>query len=802
MKINRRKSISVLLVIVMVMTVGLNMSFADNNVNTNSDNTTTKSEGITDIKGHWAETNIKEAVKLGIVNGYPDGKFLPDNLIKREEFFKLITNVLTQTPDASNVNLKFKDVVADEWYVPTIKIAVAGNLTQGYEDGTFGIGKMMSRQEAAKVAASVIQVNNVPEGAKGAESVKDKNQIGEWAYPYVDIMFKKGYMKGDTEGNFRPTNAITRAEATTILLNISKKEEIIAANADELAMSGCLKIHKAEDGAFTKGDGTKDDPYQISTEKQLNHLRVHANEAAFYILTNDIKITKDFATRVPAIASKEQNWSEGNFEPIGTEENPFKGYLDGDRHTISGLEIIGFEGGSVGSDGGERAYAANTALFGYLGKNASVVSLTVDKSTIKGGRYTAGIAAYNLGTIKDCILGEDAKVTGKTYTGGIVGYSEKPLVSNINKGTVTGSDSSTGGVAGYIYASQDTISSCVNVGEVNGKERTGGVIGTIYVNVDGDPVVKNCSNKGDVNVGSYRSGGVIGYIDANSGEITVENCYNKGLIAGGGVNGGVVGDVKGRKVTITECYNEGSVTGGSGGGIAGSNEGTIQYSYNKGNVVGNVEAGGITAFQNDRAVITKCYNEGSVTSNSYAGGIAGTNGTEINNCYNSGKVKGTNSIGGIAGKNEGTIKNVYGAGKVTGDNGAGSLIGRNIGKLKNSFWLEDSCSDAVGMSDTAASQDIVKSLSHEELSGQKKMKTSKGYVMVIDVMNSNNSGTDDVWEYIYRMTSKATDKKTTVISDGGGIVRPLEEYSTDIKGNVIKESDLDDVYLYPCIVEM
>ena len=150
------------------------------------------------------------------------------------------------------------------------------------------------------------------------------------AYDYVDLMFKKGYMKGDEEGNFRPTMALTRAEAATILLNIKKNETIIAARADSLADSNCLAVHSGQEGAFTAGNGSQAEPYEIHTEAQLNHMRMHATEGAFYILKKNIAITEDYAVNIPKDLD-DPNWSEGNFEPIGSEQAPFKGSLDGKR---------------------------------------------------------------------------------------------------------------------------------------------------------------------------------------------------------------------------------------------------------------------------------------------------------------------------------------------------------------------------------------------------------------------------------------------------------------------------------------
>ena len=54
-----------------------------------------KENCLTDIKGHWAEKHIQKLVDYGVVNGYPDGTFKPDNTITRAEAAAMIANALT-----------------------------------------------------------------------------------------------------------------------------------------------------------------------------------------------------------------------------------------------------------------------------------------------------------------------------------------------------------------------------------------------------------------------------------------------------------------------------------------------------------------------------------------------------------------------------------------------------------------------------------------------------------------------------------------------------------------------------------
>ncbi|HML37367.1 MAG TPA: S-layer homology domain-containing protein [Bacillota bacterium] len=780
---NYRKGISAVLTAVLVISAGVSVSYGSNSAGaiaeagataaTEAGVTATTGAAFSDISGHWAESIIKEAADLGIVGGYPDGTFLPDNLIKREEFYKLLSNILTEKPDTTNTKIKFTDVVDYEWYVPTIKIAVASGITSGYDDGTFGIGRMISRQEAAKVAGSVIPAAGT-EGKKGVETALDKSDIADWAYAYVDLMFKKGYMQGDTEGKFRPTTALTRAEAATILLNIKKNEPVIAPTgaivsppdtetpAAVSVAPGCLE-HPEEKGAFLEGSGTQADPYEISTEEQLNHMRMHATEGAFYVLKKNIAITKDYTvtpTAVTAADASEPDWSEGNFAPIGSEKVPFKGSLFGNGYTISGMNISG----TVGKGKTAAGYAG---LFGYLAKGSSVTDVIVDGSNISGSQYTGGIAGYNEGTIKDCQLGEQGIINGQRYTGGLVGYSTQPLNSLRSRGTVKGSQSNTGGIVGYIDASEKALLYCQNEGKVTGEDTAGGIAGTIA-------------------------------------EGTAEKCVNSGEVRGSGVNGGIAGTLDSKAAAVTDCINDGDVEGNGAGGIAGINRGKISYGYNSGAVDAKQDGGGIAAHQSGDGVISKSYNEGAVSSNDTAGGIAGENNAYIENSYNAGKVKGDRLSGGIAGLNAGTAENIYNAGKVRGDTTAGSLAGRNSGYLTNAYWLDTTADSGAGLEDNKNHEKDVRKVTDEELSGQRKVSATSGYAMLIDLMNSNNATPSDknpeaVWEYTYKILVPAP-SNNTVVSDGGSIVPPLTMPSTDNTGNTIDPSDLKTEYLYPRII--
>lgn len=747
----------------LVLTSGAPAVFAD-----------TPAPTFSDIKDHWAKSAIEEAVALKIVGGYPDGTFLPENLITREEFYILISNILTVKPDTSDTEILFKDVDPAEWYVPAIKTAVAGQMTSGYPDGTFGIGRMMTRQEAALVISAIIPAEVAEDSGNTAANAKDKSKIDDWAYDAVDLMFRKGYMKGDDKGNFKPTNAINRAEAVQLLLQVKKKETVIGkegtapitqpVESSTVALNdGCAKQHlpKTDDGidtseqalaalpegVFTTGEGTESSPYQISTQEQLNHVREHNKEGIYFKLAKDVTITADLAEEQIKPGGQTADWRVGNWEPIGTKENPFVAVFDGNSHTISGLEID-----NTGQEGSLPGTLKNDAagMFSWVGEAGKIMDLRLSDMTVNNiGSYTGAIAGYMQGRLNGCSVESSVTVNGKLYTGGLLGYSEGGISSCTSYAIVNGSSSHVGGIVGYFLAKSKPVDDCNNRGNVTGTSGTGGIAGGVAISKDftGNDAIKNSFNYGSVAGQSGNTGGIAGRVDGANGRLILNQCMNKGSIQGNAVVGGIAGYTDGSTVEIKSCENSGSIKGGSAGGIVGKNEGLVQLCFNTGLVDGSSDAGGIAGVQlEEGSKVMKCYNEGKIgyeKSTNNAGGIIGQNTVLVSHSYNSGKVYGTSNAGGIAGKNIGRILNVYNSAPIDGDSLRGSLAGRNQGSCTNGFWLVDTADASMGGSDSGAKLTQVIQVTENGLSGREKVRVSEGDY-ILDAFNSSAK----IWAYI------------------------------------------------------
>ncbi|MFR8523511.1 MAG: S-layer homology domain-containing protein [Gallintestinimicrobium sp.] len=106
--------------------------------------------------------------------------------------------------------------IAGHWAESVITQWQRKGLIQGYEDGTFKPGNTITRAEF------VTLMNNAKgfwsEGGINFSDVKN----GSWFYSAVARAVAAGYVKGYSDGSFKPNNTITRAEAAVMIANTAK----------------------------------------------------------------------------------------------------------------------------------------------------------------------------------------------------------------------------------------------------------------------------------------------------------------------------------------------------------------------------------------------------------------------------------------------------------------------------------------------------------------------------------------------------------------------------------------------------
>lgn len=171
---------------------------------------------LTDIAGHWAEANIKQAVGSGIAAGYPDGTFKPNRTVTRAEFIVMLMNALK--PQDGEAELTFSDAASiGPWAAKAVAQAVRAGMITGYKDGAFRPDAEITRAEMASMLAHALGLTLDENAATG---FADDRNIPAWARGAAAAMKEFGIMGGTGSNRFDPAAKATRAEAVTVLLRL------------------------------------------------------------------------------------------------------------------------------------------------------------------------------------------------------------------------------------------------------------------------------------------------------------------------------------------------------------------------------------------------------------------------------------------------------------------------------------------------------------------------------------------------------------------------------------------------------
>lgn len=309
------------------------------------------------------------------------------------------------------------------------------------------------------------------------------------------------------------------------------------------------------------GSGTESDPYLILNPIQLNQLRNFLNqESVYFKLMADIDLTDFIDDEYPS-----QGWL-----PIGTLSNPFKGVLDGNGKTISGLYI-------------NRPQTDYIGLFGL--SNGTIKALHI-KTSVTGNNYVGAIAG-NGQTFIGCHV--EGIIKGNSCVGGIAGMGNT-LTNCTSAVEVSCVGNRVGGLTGH----GQSLTNCHSNSIVSGVEEVGGLSGY-------DGVLLQCSFRGTVK-GSSCIGGLVG---AKIASHSTTNSYVVGtIVATDDYVGGLIGKITNNRTTIPvsveQCYFSGSITG-------------------------NQNVGGLIGWMNPwyHDEVRKCYANTTITGQSSVGGIIG-----------------------------------------------------------------------------------------------------------------------------------------------------------------------------------
>ena len=114
----------------------------------------------------WYYNAVAELTKSGVIRGYEDGTFRPDQAITRAEFTAIAARFAKISTDRT---VDFSDVSVNMWYYDAVRTAISYGWVTGYEDGTFRPEQSIARGETATIVnrmlARIPDLNAIDQGA-------------------------------------------------------------------------------------------------------------------------------------------------------------------------------------------------------------------------------------------------------------------------------------------------------------------------------------------------------------------------------------------------------------------------------------------------------------------------------------------------------------------------------------------------------------------------------------------------------------------------------------------------------------
>lgn len=174
--------------------------------------------GFDDITDdYWASNFIRFLSARIIVIGKGSNLYVPEGNVTRAQFIAILTRMTPGIDPSSASSANFLDVSPDDWCAKYIDWGVENGIVHGYGNGCFGPDDPITREQMSCMIARYSRYLGYELGEiNESKTFLDQDSIGSWAADDVDALQKSGLIEGDGNSMFYPRALSTRAEAATI----------------------------------------------------------------------------------------------------------------------------------------------------------------------------------------------------------------------------------------------------------------------------------------------------------------------------------------------------------------------------------------------------------------------------------------------------------------------------------------------------------------------------------------------------------------------------------------------------------
>jgi len=212
---------------------------------------------------------IEYLKEKGIINGYDNGNFGPNDMVNRAASVKMIMEAFKLNKN-ENYEAVFTDVKKSDWFMPYVMGARSYGFVSGYEDKTFKPGQYVTLAEALKMILTAKEID-MPSSSSAVATDVSKS---DWFFKYAAYAKNNNIVLPDVEGKFFPNKTLTRAAFAEILYRIVKVEE----SGKPFDISSKWTIY--DNSSF---------PFRIKYNENTWQILTKKNEITFFIPDEDLK---------------------------------------------------------------------------------------------------------------------------------------------------------------------------------------------------------------------------------------------------------------------------------------------------------------------------------------------------------------------------------------------------------------------------------------------------------------------------------------------------------------------------------
>lgn len=186
---------------------------------------------FSDVENHWAENSINNMGSRLVVNGVGNNNYDPDRGITRAEFAAVMVKALGLEP-GSGTN-SFYDVSESAWYCGYIETASSYGIIKGYSEDTFGPNDTITREQAMAMIARAMKITDIKVGLTDSEINQllkvyvDGVTAADYAEESIAACLTAGIVFGTGKNTMSPKNYVTRAEVAVMVERLLRKSGLI-----------------------------------------------------------------------------------------------------------------------------------------------------------------------------------------------------------------------------------------------------------------------------------------------------------------------------------------------------------------------------------------------------------------------------------------------------------------------------------------------------------------------------------------------------------------------------------------------